>query len=138
MNHWKAPTYHVSVDDRKLRGSGAGLKQQIWDSLHPIIEDWTNEDISPTSMYGIRVYTDGAILAPHCDRLPLVSSAMINVAQDVDEDWPMELYDHDGIAHNVTLDPGDMLLFESHSVIHGKRDLTLLNSIYSYAIIVSF
>ena len=30
-----------------------------------------------------------------------------------------EVYDHNGIAHNVTLEPGDMLLFESHSAIHG-------------------
>ena len=32
----------------------------------------------------------------------------------------MEIYDHSGRAHNVTLHPGDMLLFESHSVIHGR------------------
>jgi hypothetical protein len=30
------------------------------------------------------------------DRLPLVSSAIINVAQDVDEPWPLEVYGHDG------------------------------------------
>lgn len=28
---------------------------------------------------------------------------------------------HDGVAHNVTLDVGDMLLFESHSILHGKE-----------------
>lgn len=39
------------------------------------------------SLYGIRVYKEGAVLAPHVDRLPLVSSAIINVAQDVDEPW---------------------------------------------------
>ena len=32
----------------------------------------------------------------------------------------MKIYDHSGRAHNVTLHPGDMLLFESHSVIHGR------------------
>jgi hypothetical protein len=70
-------------------------------------------------MYGIRVYGQGAVMMPHVDRLPLVASAMICVANDVDEPWPTELYDHDGRAHNVTLEPGDMLLFESHSVVHG-------------------
>lgn len=53
------------------------------------------------------------------DRLPLVASAILNVAQDVDEDWPTEIYDHDGQAHNITLHPGEMLLFESASCIHG-------------------
>lgn len=54
------------------------------------------------------------------DRLPLVSSAIINVAQDVDEDWLLEVYDHDGVAHNITMEPGDLVLYESHSVIHGR------------------
>lgn len=71
-------------------------------------------------MYGIRVYKEGAILAPHVDRLPLVSSAIINVDQDVDEPWPLEVIGHDGIAHNVTMEPGDMVLYESHSIIHGR------------------
>ena len=48
--------------------------------------------------YGIRVYKEGSILAPHVDRLPLVSSAIINVAQDVDEPWPLEVYGHDGVG----------------------------------------
>ena len=49
------------------------------------------------------------MLAPHVDRLPLVTSAIINVAQDLDSPWPVEVYDHDGNAHNVTMAPGDMV-----------------------------
>lgn len=90
-NSWKAPTYMVSVDDTRLRGSGSHLKRKLWNAAQDILEEWTDEDLEPTSMYGIRVYTDGAILLPHVDRLPLVSSAMVCVAKDVDEDWPMEI-----------------------------------------------
>ena len=120
INSWISPTYMIKIEDRRLRGGGMNLRKQIWDEAREAIEDWTGEDLSPTSLYGIRVYREGAVLLPHVDRLPLVASAMINIAQDVDEDWPMEIYDHDGRAHNVTLLPGDMLLFESHSVIHGR------------------
>jgi hypothetical protein len=49
-----------------------------------------------------------------------VNSAIINVAQDVDVDWALELYDHDGQAHHVIMTPGDMVLYESHKVIHGR------------------
>jgi hypothetical protein len=56
--------------------------------------------------------TDGAILAPHVDRNPLVSSAIINVDQDVDEPWPLEVIGHDGIAVNITMEPGDLVLYE--------------------------
>lgn len=53
-------------------------------------------------------------------RLPLISSAIVNVAQDVDEDWPLEVYDRSGTAVNITMKPGDMVFYESHSVIHGR------------------
>jgi len=59
------------------------------------------------------------MLAPHVDRLPLVSSAIINVDSDVDEPWPLAVIGHDGIERNVTMEPGDLVLYESHSVIHG-------------------
>ena len=54
------------------------------------------------------------------DRLPLVSSCIIQVAQDIDEPWPIEVYSHDGKAYNVTMQPGDMVLYESHTVLHGR------------------
>lgn len=55
------------------------------------------------------------------NRLPLVISAIINVAQEaVQEDWILELIGHDGIAVNVTMQPGEMVMYESHSIIHGR------------------
>jgi len=119
-NHWAAPTYMVSVENSSLRGGGSNLKQAIWDAARETIEEWTGEELTQCSLYGIRVYTEGAILAPHVDRLPLVSSAIVNVAQDVDEPWPIEVYGHDGRAYNVTMEPGDMVLYESHSLLHGR------------------
>jgi prolyl 4-hydroxylase len=119
-NNWASPTYMVSVEDRTLRGGGTTIKRKIWDAARETIQDWTGEELTDCSLYGIRVYTEGAVLATHVDRLPLVSSAIINVAQDVDEPWPLEVYGHDGKATNVTMLPGDMILYESHSVLHGR------------------
>mmetsp|Transcript_8455 Transcript_8455/g.18565 ORF Transcript_8455/g.18565 Transcript_8455/m.18565 type:complete len:520 (-) Transcript_8455:568-2127(-) len=118
-NHWDAPTYMVSLDDESLIGQ-AGLKNKIWDATREAIEEWTGQRLHPVSLYGIRIYPDSAVLAPHVDRLPLVSSAIINVAQDVDEDWPIEVCGHDGTMYNVTMEPGDLVLYESHSVLHGR------------------
>ena len=110
----------VSFENRALRG-GQDLKQRIWAALKPIISEWVGgKELIETSLYGIRMYTGGSILAPHVDRLPLVSSAIIQVAQDVDEDWPAEVYSHDGQAYNVSMQPGDMCLYESHTVLHGR------------------
>ena len=94
------------------RGAGQNLKQQIWDGVRPVLEEWTGKKLKETSLYGIRIYTEGSILATHLDRLPLVSSCIINVDQDLNEPWPIEVYDHAGKAHNVTMEPGDMVFYE--------------------------
>jgi len=119
VNTWESPSYMVSLEDSSFR-EGIRVKELIWEHCKPIIEQWVGRKVVPTSLYGIRIYTDKSILATHVDRLPLVSSAIINVAQDVNEPWPAEIYDHDGKAYNVTMEPGDMVLYESHTVLHGR------------------
>ena len=118
-NHWESPTTMVSVEDKTLAGGGFELKQRIWDAARGALEEWTGQELKESSLYGIRIYKEDAILATHVDRMPLISSCIINVAQDVDEDWPIEVIGHDGRAHNITMEPGDMVLYESHSVLHG-------------------
>lgn len=81
-NNWQAPTYMVSVEDSKLRGGGRSLKKSIWEAARETISEWTGQELTESSLYGIRVYQEGAVLMSHVDRLPLVSSAIINVAQD--------------------------------------------------------
>lgn len=119
-NNWVSPTYMVSVENNGLRGGGYGLKQKIWREAESIISEWTGQELTQSSLYGVRIYKEGAVLATHVDRLPLVSSCIICVAQDLDEPWPLEVIGHDGKAYNVTMEPGDMVLYESHSVLHGR------------------
>jgi hypothetical protein len=83
-NNWKVPTKMVSVEDSGLRGGGSGLKQKIWNAAKETIQEWTGQELTQCSLYGVRIYYEGSVLAPHVDRLPLVSSAIINVAQDED------------------------------------------------------
>lgn len=128
VNHWEAPTYMVSVEDSTLPGAGYDLKAAIWDAAKPVIEEWTGMEQEPSSLYGIRVYTEGAILSPHADRLPLVSSCIVNVAQDVEEDWVLEVFDRDGNSVNVTMEPGDMVLVSCDSTIEGLFSASTVNS----------
>lgn len=110
----------VNVENQHLRGGGLRLRQELWDATRKTIEEWTGQELNEASLYGIRIYTRGSVLATHVDRMPLVSSAIINVASDLDEPWPLEVIAHDGKAHNVTMEPGDLVLYESHSVLHGR------------------
>ena len=120
INQLDIPTAMVSLDDDSLRGSGERIKQAIWDATRPVVSEWTGQQLVGSSIYGIRVYKEGSVLLPHVDRLPLVCSAIINVAQSVEEPWPLEVYDRQGKAVNITLSPGEMVLYESHSLIHGR------------------
>lgn len=112
-NHWVSPS--------KMKSANA-LHEPIWLYVEKQVKEWIPQvkSFSRSSLYGIRVYTSGSILAPHVDRDPLITSAIINIGQDLDEDWPLEVYDHVGRAHNITMKPGDMVLYESHSVLHGR------------------
>ena len=40
--------------------------------------------------------------------------------QDVDEPWPLEVFDHGGRAHQASLQPGEMLLYEGATCAHGR------------------
>lgn len=102
VNHWETDSYFTEVSDE--------LQEDIAALVQPVLEAWTDQSLVVTSIYGVRVYKEGAVLAPHVDRLPLVSSCILNVAQDVDEDWPLEVIGHDGVAVNVTSHPGDMIM----------------------------
>jgi prolyl 4-hydroxylase len=52
----------IILHKQSLRGNN-GLKQRIWDGVKPIISEWVGHELKDTSLYGIRVYSDGAILA---------------------------------------------------------------------------
>ena len=119
VNHWASPSEMLSIDGPN--GLSRVDKRVIEGQVGQILSDWVGGvELVPTSTYGIRSYGEGSVLAPHIDRLPLVASAIVNVAQEVREPWPLEVIDHSGRAVNVTIEPGEMILYESHSVIHGR------------------
>jgi prolyl 4-hydroxylase len=84
-NSFQKPSYMVSIQDTELEGGGDNLYNQIADAARDTIQEWTGQELRSTSIYGIRIYTEGAVLTPHVDRLPLISSAIVNVDQDLDE-----------------------------------------------------
>lgn len=61
----------VSVEDPTMEGGGYVLKSHIWNAARNTIEEWTGQRLVECSLYGIRIYPEGAVLAPHVDRLPL-------------------------------------------------------------------
>ena len=73
-----------------------------------------------------RKYNNGSVLRMHVDTVSThVVSAIINVDQEVEQDWPLLILDHDDVEHSVVMQPGDMVLYESAKLLHGRPDVFL-------------
>jgi prolyl 4-hydroxylase len=101
------------------------IREIIAEELQPIHESFigNKERIIPKWIYGIRSYKNGAILKPHVDTLAThhVSSIII-VDKQVNTDWALDIQDHNGVWHKVYAEPGDMILYESATNLHGRTE----------------
>ena len=116
----------VYIPDSKEEGSKLielpnKLKEKVHKVLKEPLEKWSNTSLDPTFVYGIRVYQNGAVLVPHRDREEThIISAIINIDQEVNEDWPLIIEDHYYRKHELTLKPGEILYYESAKLLHGR------------------
>lgn len=99
------------------------VRQEIVDCLKPILESWTGIQLSGTStVYGIRRYLAGSWLSLHVDKWKThVVSAILQIDQKVDQDWPLTVVNLQGEHEKIYLQPGQMLLYESAKVPHGRQ-----------------
>ncbi len=98
------------------------LKAEVHTALQPEVEAWVGDFVEPTYVYGMRRYRDGATLKAHRDReLTHIASAIINIDQQVNEPWPLQIEDHFCRRHEVLLAPGEMVLYEGARLLHGRE-----------------
>ena len=91
--------------------------------VKPILLDWSKEkELELTAFYGIREYERGAVLRNHVDRVDThVYSAILQIGQTgIDDPWPLEVIGFDGKRYLITLEPGEMILYEGTKLIHGR------------------
>jgi len=102
---------------------GDFLKPRLNAIIQPMLSAWAGGvNLEPTAMYGVRAYTRGAWLKNHVDmRGTHIISAIVNIDQDVDEPWPLEIRDHAGQLHNITMVPGDIIMYEGATCEHGRQ-----------------
>ena len=108
------------------------IRSLIHKQLQPIHEEFCNQKIEPTFIYGIRSYKKGATLIKHVDRVETHHiSSIIIVDKDLScgcgykefgADWPLDIQSHDGEWHKVYAEPGDMILYESAICEHGREE----------------
>ena len=116
-----------AINDKEVKCSMVYLSdemiKQISESMLPLMEEWSNCSLIQTRLYGIREYYTGNILRNHVDR---VNTHIVSVILQVDKqlggqpDWPLEVIDMNGKIQQVYLNPGEMLFYESATLIHGR------------------
>lgn len=96
------------------------LADDLLAELKPLHEEWCGTELVASAAFGMRCYGAGNSLVMHVDRATThIVSSIIQVAQDVDEPWPL-LLECDGIEHSVILNPGQMVLYEGATTPHGR------------------
>jgi hypothetical protein len=115
MNQHVAESVMTHLDKEK--------KDQLSRELYPYLQEWFGGPLELTSIYGVRKYQNGSVLRMHVDTVNThVVSAIINVDQGVDKDWPLIILDHDDVEHTLYMQPGDMLFYESAKLLHGRPE----------------
>jgi len=99
------------------------LKREWQIRLADLVSAWAGVPVEQTMMYGLRQYEDGARLLTHVDRTPTHAvSLIVNVAQgNLTEPWPVEVHDHADRLHEVLMEPGDIVYYESAKNLHGRN-----------------
>ena len=114
-NQRYVPTYHTPLPP--------DIKSRVFDGLKTVMEQWapTTAPLTGTSLYGVRTYDRDSYLHLHADTAAThVVSGIVNIDQQSDTPWPVQIFDHHGTLHTVTMEPGDLLLYESAKLLHGR------------------
>lgn len=120
------PSQHLNKGDAETPPSEVismtdDLRSFIHQELKPYLEQWSGETLEPTAIYGIRRYFNGAHLEPHYDWAEThVISAILCVDMDEGQEWPLQIDDNYYRRHQILMKPGNMLLYESARLLHGR------------------
>ena len=83
------------------------------------IENETGLKLYPTYSYA-RIYNRNCVLKPHTDRPACEISVTINIGHEGESTWPISIKDFRGVAHEVSLNPGDGLIYHGCELEHWR------------------
>jgi hypothetical protein len=114
---------YLATDDKQVEKAyfayGLPATEALLTMLMPTVEKETGTELLPTYSYS-RVYMPGAWLKKHTDRPACEVSATVALAQRTDKAWPIFLESKDGQTVEVTLSPGDMLIYAGMEMPHWR------------------
>ena len=114
VNWWEHDAYMIGMPWQ--------LKRYWQKRLMTLVEQWSGVSLELTDIYGMRRYERGARLLTHVDREDThAASLIVNIAQgNVQKPWPVEIYDFADRLHEIEMNEGDIVYYESARCLHGR------------------
>jgi len=101
------------------------LLNGLRDTFREILTKWIEykAPLADTATYGIRKYLRGSHLANQYDKKETHAlSAIIHLDDVSDKPWNLYIEDHHFRPHRVTMEYGDIVLYESATCLHGRPE----------------
>jgi prolyl 4-hydroxylase len=111
---------HLNVD-----AAPTELLNELRDTFSDILTKWIEykSPLTHTTTYGIHKYLRGSHLGNQYDKKEThVISAIIHLDDVSDKPWNLYIEDHHFRPHNVTMEYGDIVLYESTTCLHGRPE----------------
>lgn len=103
------------------------LKQTLANDFNRYLSHIMKFNFENPQFYGFRIYLNKSKIRMHRDRLDLNIGAILQIDQ-WGEPWPLDIEDHNGKKHEILLSAGEMVVYESSRISHGR--LKEFNGIY--------
>jgi hypothetical protein len=101
--------WHIQRDD---------LTAKVEEELHDKLEEWGGTDLDLTYVYGLRLFRNTTTIKMHLDKKGSHSMGYVlhvGASEDYNAEadpWPFLIEDFHGRTHEITMVPGDLILFE--------------------------
>jgi prolyl 4-hydroxylase len=99
------------------------LQETFKNQMSLLLTEWIDykTNLNYVCTYGIREYLKGSILANHYDKKNShVISAIIHLDDKSENPWPLYIEDHNFRPHEIVMEYGDVVFYESTTCLHGR------------------
>jgi prolyl 4-hydroxylase len=99
------------------------LQRDLLNNMQELLTKWIGykTNLQHVSTYGIREYTRGSSLGNHYDRKNThVISAIVHLEDKSDKPWELYIEDHNFKPHQISMEYGDVIFYESTTCLHGR------------------
>lgn len=122
LKNWIKSDSHQFATDLLSLNEFPEIEKLVIEEMFQLLSEWSGAKINPKGIiYGIRFYKNGATLKMHTDRSE-THHISVNMSVALDgEPWFFDIVDHYGNEHQVLIEPGECVYYESALCSHGRK-----------------